>query len=220
MRILHQFISPKSDGPDTTLVKPTDWNDPHDILTDADGVILGRPAGAGPGQVQEIPFRALGIFNESVLAAAAAELIVTVPASAKYVELQFLTSNSGNVSDVLTLNAMNGSTVINVPAHNTQLLLGSGATANGGFAGSASGWNLGTLAAAQGRILPMYITLGSPHQVLGTGQLWGINSTGTRFAIQAAFDGGGSVEPTGYRLSNGLGSSFAVGSYLRSLCIQ
>lgn len=51
----HLFTSAKADGGDTTLVKPSDWNAEHEVTTSADGVILGRPAGAGAGAIEELP---------------------------------------------------------------------------------------------------------------------------------------------------------------------
>ena len=51
LSVLHKFVSAKGDGPDTTRVKPTNWNAEHDLVVDGDGVVLGRPAGAGPGPV-------------------------------------------------------------------------------------------------------------------------------------------------------------------------
>ena len=57
--IKHSFVSGKADGTDATLVKPTNWNADHTMTTDADGVVLGRLAGAGAGTVQELPFGAV-----------------------------------------------------------------------------------------------------------------------------------------------------------------
>ena len=54
LSILHKFHSSKGDGPDTTRVKPTNWNSEHDITVDGDGVVLGRPADAGPGPIQAV----------------------------------------------------------------------------------------------------------------------------------------------------------------------
>lgn len=51
----HKFVSAKADGPDSTRLRPSNWNDEHDLTTAADGVVLGRAAGAGPGDVTEIP---------------------------------------------------------------------------------------------------------------------------------------------------------------------
>ena len=53
--IKHTFQSAKSDGPDDTIVQPSDWNDEH-VLTLAAGNVLGRASGAGNGAVQELPF--------------------------------------------------------------------------------------------------------------------------------------------------------------------
>ena len=55
----HKFVSGKSDGTDVTLVKPSNWNAEHDLVTAGDGIALGRPAGAGPGPVQEVPLSSL-----------------------------------------------------------------------------------------------------------------------------------------------------------------
>jgi microcystin-dependent protein len=54
----HKFQSAKGDGPDTSLVKPSDWNNEHDLLTDTitGGIVLGRDIGTGPGPVQELLF--------------------------------------------------------------------------------------------------------------------------------------------------------------------
>jgi hypothetical protein len=54
MKTKHPFISPKADGTDSTLVKPSDWNAEHTVETDAAAVYLGRDASA-PGPVQEFP---------------------------------------------------------------------------------------------------------------------------------------------------------------------
>jgi microcystin-dependent protein len=51
---LHKFVSAKSDGVDSTLVKPSNWNAEHDVKTTLDGILLGRPAGAGPGDIIEL----------------------------------------------------------------------------------------------------------------------------------------------------------------------
>ena len=54
----HKFQSAKADGTDNTLVKPSNWNDDHNLSTDAvtGGVILGRAEGAGPGAITDMPF--------------------------------------------------------------------------------------------------------------------------------------------------------------------
>ena len=55
----HKFNSPQADGVDPTLVKPSDWNADHDIEASVDGVFVGRPAGAGPGPMQELAFSSI-----------------------------------------------------------------------------------------------------------------------------------------------------------------
>jgi hypothetical protein len=51
--VTHKFQSAKTDGVDTTVVRPSNWNDTHNI-TCAGGVILGREVGSA-GDVQELP---------------------------------------------------------------------------------------------------------------------------------------------------------------------
>lgn len=48
----HSFHSGKGDGPDSTFVKPSDWNAEHTITVENTAVWLGRDA-SGPGAVQE-----------------------------------------------------------------------------------------------------------------------------------------------------------------------
>jgi microcystin-dependent protein len=50
--IFHKFVSGKADGTDATVVRPSNWNDDHDVTFETDGnTILGRQAGAaGPVQ--------------------------------------------------------------------------------------------------------------------------------------------------------------------------
>jgi len=57
----HKFQSAKADGTDITLVKPSNWNDDHNLATDAvtGGVILGRAEGAGPGPITDLPYSAV-----------------------------------------------------------------------------------------------------------------------------------------------------------------
>jgi len=53
--IKHPFECLKSDGPDATLVKPSDWNQEHDMEM-AHSFILGREEGTN-GSVQELPVK-------------------------------------------------------------------------------------------------------------------------------------------------------------------
>ena len=56
--IKHLFHTAKADGTDSTLVKPSNWNDEHVVLASTTGVVMGRTdAGAGP--MQELPLSSL-----------------------------------------------------------------------------------------------------------------------------------------------------------------
>lgn len=59
LSVKHKFISAKADGTDNTLVKPSNWNDLHDLESDTDGFVLGRQTGLGSGPVIEIPMATL-----------------------------------------------------------------------------------------------------------------------------------------------------------------
>lgn len=64
--VTHPFVSAKSDGLDTTVVQPSDWNDAHTFTMAGDSV-LGR--GTGAGAVTELSAPS---FGRSILAAASA----------------------------------------------------------------------------------------------------------------------------------------------------
>lgn len=61
--VKHPFVSPKADGPDTTLVRPSSWNVAHDLASDAQSFVLGRDT-SGDGPIQELP---LGIDPDGTL---------------------------------------------------------------------------------------------------------------------------------------------------------
>lgn len=52
LSLKHKFQSEKSDGVDTTVVQPSNWNDEHALVC-ATGVLLGRKT-AGAGAVEEL----------------------------------------------------------------------------------------------------------------------------------------------------------------------
>jgi microcystin-dependent protein len=58
-RLRHLFQSAKGDGPDSTLVRPSDWNADHDLETDSTTpLVIGRQSpGAGP--LEELPLNVL-----------------------------------------------------------------------------------------------------------------------------------------------------------------
>jgi hypothetical protein len=49
--VTHPFVSAKADGPDTTLIQPSDWNDDHTIELSGPGVVGRETAGAGPAEL-------------------------------------------------------------------------------------------------------------------------------------------------------------------------
>lgn len=81
----HKFTSPKSDGGDASLVKPSNWNDEHD-LTLAASRLLGRSAGTA-GAVQEIPLGPGLQFNAGSLEANFPDFATGIHAAASKVTL-------------------------------------------------------------------------------------------------------------------------------------
>lgn len=51
--IKHRFTVAKADGPDSTEVRPSNWNDTHDFEIDG-GKVIGRDT-SGTGEMQELP---------------------------------------------------------------------------------------------------------------------------------------------------------------------
>jgi hypothetical protein len=66
----HKYVSGKADGGDTSLVRPSNWNDEHD-LTMATARMLGRTT-AGTGAVEEITVGAGLLFASTSLTVTAA----------------------------------------------------------------------------------------------------------------------------------------------------
>ena len=50
--VKHKFVNPKPDGVDTTIVRPSDWNDEHELVANTNKV-LGRTT-TGAGAVEEL----------------------------------------------------------------------------------------------------------------------------------------------------------------------
>lgn len=48
-QIKHRFVNPHADGPDTTLTRPSNWNDSHVLSGGSQGNFLMRDTGAGDG---------------------------------------------------------------------------------------------------------------------------------------------------------------------------
>lgn len=60
--VKHKFNAAKTDGTDTTLIQPSNWNDGHDITVSATGKVLGRVS-VGAGPVEEIDIASVGGVN-------------------------------------------------------------------------------------------------------------------------------------------------------------
>ena len=73
LSIKHKFTSAKTDGTDATLIRPSNWNDEHDLECSADKV-LGR-ATAGTGAVEELSAPS---FGRSLLACSTAAQLLTL----------------------------------------------------------------------------------------------------------------------------------------------
>lgn len=101
----HKFTSAKADGADPSLVKPSNWNDEHD-LTLATDTLLGR-ATAGAGAVEEITCTAAGraLLDDATAADQRTTLGLGTAANP-----QFATIELGNASDT-TLSRSAGGTV-------------------------------------------------------------------------------------------------------------
>lgn len=77
----HKFNSLKGDGPDATLIRPSNWNDEH-ALTLAQDKIIGRVS-AGTGAAEEITCTpaARTILDDTSIAAILATLGITPPST-------------------------------------------------------------------------------------------------------------------------------------------
>lgn len=73
-RVKHHFSTAKADGPDSTFVKPSDWNADHDLESDSSAFVLGRDT-SGSGDLQELPIsvapdQSVTVFGKSFTPAA------------------------------------------------------------------------------------------------------------------------------------------------------
>lgn len=75
----HAFTSPKSDGTDSTLVQPSNWNEEHQ-LTMAAARLIGRTT-AGPGAAEEISVGSGLSLSGGVLSLASSVSITALAAS-------------------------------------------------------------------------------------------------------------------------------------------
>jgi hypothetical protein len=114
----HKFQSAVSDGGDTSVVRPSNWNDEHD-LTLAQGNVLGRATGAGTGAAQELP---LSVGTDGTVAVSAntgtAALTVTQAGVGAAVDVKGKVFISGSTSGYVGIvaSAAAGSTTYTLPS--------------------------------------------------------------------------------------------------------
>ena len=71
--IKHKFVSAKPDGADSSVLRPSNWNDTHDITMAASSRLLGRTS-AGAGVAEEIALSTGLEFNAGALRVKATEV--------------------------------------------------------------------------------------------------------------------------------------------------
>ena len=71
--IKHKFISAKPDGADSSLLRPTNWNDEHNLVLASSSRLLGRTS-AGAGAAEEIALSTGLEFNSGQLRVKATEV--------------------------------------------------------------------------------------------------------------------------------------------------
>lgn len=83
----HKFVNPKPDGVDTTVVRPSDWNDEHELELNSNRVLGRSSAGVGPAEEmapgQNISFDGNEIAFDGILPLANGGLGTSDPATAR-----------------------------------------------------------------------------------------------------------------------------------------
>lgn len=75
----HKFTSPKVDGPDTTLVRPSNWNDEHDITVTARSIVGKTTTGTGPAEQINVSSTVLSLLQAADAATICTLLGLTPP---------------------------------------------------------------------------------------------------------------------------------------------
>jgi hypothetical protein len=177
----------------------------------AGGVLSGTypNPGAGPGLLR--------FYNEQVLAVAAQQLVITIPASAKLVMLDFaLQTASGSNDTGIALQAMVSGTPVAGTVYNSVLTVNAGATPSGSSQLASPQFNLAAASLMRGTV---YF---NPF-----GALWMMSGGGYGFQTPSSylgltFAGQITVTPstvTGFRLASMTPTNWAIGSYLRALVL-
>jgi hypothetical protein len=156
--------------------------------------------------------------NEVVLASPANSMTVTVPPTAKAIEIWFATSNVGGANDTvgLMLNDVQSGTPNVGLNHNGQNTFSVSTTVGGLATGGTNGWALGGTTMVNEGVLR--VQLGFPHFVDINADYFTLNAANALTKQQAAMYGG-ITGTTGFRLMNGSGTNMIVGSYMRVFAV-
>lgn len=188
MQITHAKVSAKSDGPDNTRVRPSDWNADHTITLSASGVVIGRSS-AGPGPAEEISIALL--FPPAVLLPTAA---IAAPAGWAFPFGQAVSraANPRTFAAIgTTYGAGDGSTTFNLPDLRGVVPAGK-SNMGGSDRGNLSGGSvLGALLGAQSNAASINIGVSGTFSGITGGSLSVAVSGGTDVSFQTANVGGG-----------------------------
>lgn len=112
LTVKHKKVSSRTDGADTSLVRPTDWNDTH-LLESASNVVLGRVS-SGTGAVEELtPAQTrtlLGVVEPGVLAGVntrTASYTLVASDRGKVIEMNVASANSVTVPNETGIGGVN-----------------------------------------------------------------------------------------------------------------
>src|SRR5262245_3074681 len=106
MQIKHTFTSPKGDGPDSTLVRPSSWNNDHSMQIAQPNKYIGRDK-TGAGAAQELPVVPISGTDDGTMWTAAK--------IAEYVAAQIAAIPSGGGGTTIPLGTIVGSINGNMP---------------------------------------------------------------------------------------------------------
>jgi hypothetical protein len=163
---------------------------------------------------------ALTLYNESVLAASAADIRVTIPtlSTCKKVELEFMITTVGGANGTLALGSMIGSTPdVSVGIYSSQTTY-SAATGVNAFLNNTNSWLNLTCVYAGGSVRAMYLPFN--NSMMGDLTLMGQDAGGAKYQwSQSMMNGPPGNTVTGFRIFNANGVQFLAGSYMRSFVV-
>jgi hypothetical protein len=156
------------------------------------------------------------LHSEQLLAAPAAQVAVTIPASPKVIHLEFIAIHANAPADATWfLQAMQGGTPIATASYNYQNLAGFGTTVAASTTTAQGGWALSSAITVMGSLS----VRPSSTSWYGNGTLAIYTSTTPRVAETIMFDTAAISGVTGFRIFNQGATNLAAGSYLRCLAV-